>query len=121
MKDPHRRKAEDLFENAWRRRLERPVRTLPTEAAARIAAHVGSRRRSPLSRWIPLAAAAALALAVGTTLLRDPGPPPLPPAAGVPGDLPLGEGEILLWLDTSTPLYMTFQPPAAAPSPEEKS
>jgi len=121
MKDTPEEPVEKRFEEAWRRRLERPLRTPPPQAAARIAAQLESRRRSRITRWIPLAAAAAVALAVGVTLLREPAPQLSLPARPTPEVRPLGEGEILLWLDENTPLYMTFQPPAVAPSSEEKS
>jgi hypothetical protein len=46
-----------------------------------------------------------------------------PPGAGIsPRETtPLGNGEVLIWLDEQTPLYMTFQPSAEGQASENKS
>ncbi len=60
------------------------------------------------------AAAAVLLAAVGGTVLRRPDRTiPEPPGASRQEAVPLGSGEVLMWIDDQTPLYMTFQVPEA--------
>lgn len=101
------------FEDRWRTWAARPPRTSPAAAAAAVRERL--RRPAPHRWWLPAAAAAALTV---TALLsvRSLGPPrpastPSSPA-GAEATMPLGEGEVLLWLDEDTPLYMTYQQPS---------
>jgi len=104
--------SEDRFIEAWKQWAQRP----PTQSAVEAAATVSSRlplRRQPRSWW-PLAAAAALAATVAlsiywSTFVRQVTPPG--PAINLQEAAPMGNGEVLIWLDEQTPLYMTFQPP----------
>mgnify|MGYP001031048983 CR=1 FL=1 len=101
------------FEEAWRRWLDRPPRRSGRDAALRLVAAVEARRRR-YRIWFPSAAAAALILVVAITAIvfrppRETRPPGAVIETGQP--LPLGRGEVLIWLDEDTPLYMTFQSP----------
>jgi hypothetical protein len=100
------------FEQAWKQYAQRPPRLSPAEAAE----HVRRRLYTPAPvRYWRFAAAAALilagALAVLWTTLPDPPPEPGPIAESSVEPAPLSNGEVLLWLDDRTPLYMTFQSP----------
>jgi len=108
---------------AWKRRLERPPALPPQAAAARVRARLDARTRQPrLRRWQLATAgavtAAALLVAVFLVPSRGPGhdgaggEPRLAASAGVvaTGATP-SEGEVLLWLDSETPLYLTLAPP----------
>ena len=115
MKPPVNKAPEERFDDAFKRWAERPPRLSPAEAAARMASLIreGQQRRQP--RWAYAAAAAAL-FAVGALVfhwarLSTPHQTPKPVLA-VQEAAPLSEGEVLMWLDKDTPLYMTFQPPA---------
>ncbi len=105
----------DRFEEAWRKWTARPTRQSPSEGAARIVELIRGRQRRRQRVWAYAAAAvllAGIAVAVHWTGLPVPSAPP-PPAAAV-GEAPsLGQGEVLMWIDKDTPLYMTFQPPEA--------
>ncbi len=111
MKSPEDDGLDNGFEQAWRRWAAQPPRQSPTEAAAGVALRI-RQRRGRRSSWMLAAAAAALLAAVGTTILWR-------PSRTVPSALPVteqealapGKGEVLLWLDEQTPLYMTFQAP----------
>ncbi len=115
------RRREERFINAWRNWAQQPPRRPPAEAAANVAGRLSKRPRS--QPWWVLAAAVivlAVALAVHwTTVSRR------TPHAGVGNGAheisPLGEGEVLIWLDEKTPLYMTFQPPEEAAVERNKS
>ncbi len=99
------------FIRAWKGWLQRPPRTTASEAAARISGLVLPRRPG-LRRWVPLAAAAGLAGALIMSVLWLPQRVQAPgPFAVTRSGPPLGKGEVLIWLDDATPLYMTFQPP----------
>ncbi len=103
----------DRFEETWRNWVRRPPRKSPAEAAARVAGLIRDRRRQRRTIWACAAAAVVMA-AVGVAirwadLSRQ--PVSVPPAALVQEAPQLGQGEVLMWLDEETPLYMTFQPP----------
>ncbi len=111
MKELKKPEPEDPFETAWRAWLDRPVRKQPEPAWLERRILRVRRRRQRI--WLPLAAAAALASALGIAVFfrhkeaLAPGP-----LASVTAVSPtLGQGEVLLWLDEQTPLYMTFQAP----------
>ncbi len=97
---------------AWREYAARPPRRSPSDAAAAIALQIRqlpARRQRPT--WYLAAAAALLLAAVSTTVLWKPlGTSPRSQPAAVQGTS-LGKGEVLMWLDEKTPLYMTFQEP----------
>jgi len=114
MTSQYDRNAEERFTRAWKEWLDRPMKNQPSEAAAR-ATEVLQHRRQSHPRWIPLTAAAALACVLGFSIflvLRQPGPPERR-FSEVSAPAPLGNGEILIWIDERTPLYMTFQAPDA--------
>lgn len=112
---------EDRFVKEWKQWLEQPLATPPARAAARISSLLEARRRSRLLRWAPAFAAAAVLIA-GIFLSRGIGPErPRSEAVGEWKAPALKEGEVLLWLDRSTPLYMTFSPPAKETSRRDKS
>ncbi len=114
MQPPEKKTPEERFEEAWREWTRRPPRQAPAEAAARVGSLIreGQRRRQP--RWAIAAAAAVLFAAIAvavhwTRLSYQPGlPQPVPAVREAPQ---LGGGEVLMWIDKDTPLYMTFQPP----------
>ncbi len=100
------------FEDRWREWASHPPHRSPASAARAVRTRLS---RPPAPRWWLPAAAAALAV---TALLsvRSLGPPgPVPaslPLAGAEATPPLGDGEVLIWLDKDTPLYMTYQQPS---------
>lgn len=109
------------FEQALRERAARPPDTSPAAAAAAIRERLksldgGSRIVMPAWGWGIVAV--GLALAVGTLgRLGGPGLAPEPPpqvalVAPAPAGTTLGDGQVLIWLDERTPLYMNFAPPA---------
>ncbi len=112
MKSPEDDGLNDRFVQAWKRWAALPPRQSPAEAAAGVALRIRQRRGRRRSSWMLAAAAAILLAAVGTTILWR-------PARTVPHALPVteqetmapGKGEVLLWIDEQTPLYMTFQAP----------
>ena len=100
------------FEEKWRAWSGRP----PRKSAAFAAAEVKRRLRQGQTsdqRWrIPVAAAAAITLCgwLGVRLLNPPKPAPVPaPADVAAAAAPLDDGQVLIWLDSDTPLYMTYQ------------
>ena len=105
------RKREERFVNAWKDWAQRPPRQSPREAAALV---VGRLPKRSYSRpwWLLAAATVALSVALAvhwnniSRQTRQAGD-----SAGLQESLPAGEGEVLIWLDEKTPLYMTFQPP----------
>ena len=107
------RKREQQFLNAWKIRAQQQPRLSPGEAAARVVGRLP--KRSPSRPWWLLAAAAVVLSAALTvhwaTLSRR------TTQTGTGIDLQqspaMSEGEVLIWLDDKTPLYMTFQPPEA--------
>jgi len=113
--------SEERFKEEWRRWLERPTRLAPSEAAERIALSLPAQRPQH-NRLRSLAAAAALLLAMVALSVwmtrRSPAPQHF---MSIEETAPIGDGEVLIWLDDETPLYMTFQAPETAPSKEGKS
>lgn len=103
----------EQFEERWKTWAGRPPRTSPEDAARQVLARLdgGERRISPrLPRMTWLAAAAAVLLAVAVGLFAP--HPPSPRTAEVAAP-PLDDGVVLIWLDSETPLYMSFAPPPA--------
>jgi ferric-dicitrate binding protein FerR (iron transport regulator) len=114
--------AEDRFIEAWRRWARRPPARSPADAAAAVSRRLPPRRQPRY--WWALAAAAALMMTLAiavhwSNLVRRASPP----GAGIsPRETtPIGNGEVLIWLDEQTPLYMTFQPSAEGQASENKS
>jgi hypothetical protein len=107
------------FDDELKKWAERPASTPPVWAARRVLARIDeedARRHRwrfqmrPAALWLA-SAAAVLALVVGTFLLRNESSPvPLAVQAELETP-PLGNGVALIWIDSETPLYMTFQPP----------
>ncbi len=105
------RRCEERFVSAWKRWAQQPPQRSPAEAAANVAMRLSKRPRS--QPWWLLAAAVivlAVALAVHWTVVSR-RTPDAEAGNGAHEISPLGEGEVLIWLDDKTPLYMTFQPP----------
>lgn len=122
MSSNNSRDPEDRFLEAWKHWAQRPPRQSPAEAAAAVS------RRLPLRQqrrsWWALAAAAAMtvtvALAVQWSIFIRRATPP-GPTINLQESAPMSKGEVLIWLDDETPLYMTFQPPENGPAPGNKS
>jgi hypothetical protein len=105
MNDPNKPGPEEQFEKAWRTWLEKPIRPLPGPGWLN-----GELRRKNRGRqrfWLPLAAAAAFVLLFAVFIERDSTHPEN--AETIVESPTLGQGEVLIWLDEKTPLYMTFQ------------
>ena len=102
----------ERFDERFKAWAERPPRTSPEKAARQVLARLdGSGRRGlPSPIWLAAAAAVLLALAVGLFAPR----PPVPPRTAEAAAPPLDGGVVLIWLDSETPLYMSFAPPPAA-------
>jgi hypothetical protein len=100
------------FEEKWREWSRRPPRKSAAFAAAEVKRELRG-HRAPVHRWRVPAAAAAVAVCgyIGVRLLNPPAPAPVPPPAvvTVPAAAPLNDGQVLIWLDSETPLYMTYQ------------
>jgi hypothetical protein len=116
------RDPEDRFIEAWKQWARRPPARSPAEAAAAVSGRLTVRRERPY--WWALAAAAALTLTIAmavhwSIIIRRAGPP----GANITRQetAPMGNGEVLIWLDEQTPLYMNFQPPANTRALENKS
>ena len=113
----------DRFDEEWKAWTSRRPEISPEEAGRRVLARLDephgwrrhwsrfTARAFPTStlRW----ATAAVVLALGVTILAPHQRPEAPPpTAGA--DVPtLEEGVVLIWLDSQTPLYMTWDPPHA--------
>ena len=99
------------LERAWRAWAERPTRLSPDQASRRVAEALVRRRRRVAVRRTLAAVAALVVVALALGIRRDQVQPiAVPrPAAGAQ----LGAGQVLIWLDAETPLYMTFEAPAA--------
>ena len=106
MNDPETR-----FEDAWREWASRPPRRTPAIAGQRVAATIRGRRRRRPAWLMAVASMTALLIVVvaGTWLLHN-GEPPVMNGNRLAAPA-LGHGEVLIWLDEETPLYMTFQSP----------
>lgn len=118
------RETDARFDEAFRAWAARPPDRPPAAAAREIRARITSRPHTarPGNAWPPRygwawATAGVLVLAVGLGgLLRlgrsGPGTEAPPAAiAALPATAPLGDGEVLIWLDAETPLFMNFAPP----------
>jgi hypothetical protein len=104
------RDEEERFARAWNRWLEHPLNKQPSEAARDILPLLKERRAMNRPLWMPIAAAAALALG-GAVMWKSLHAPKTYPSAGMQEASQVGQGEVLMWLDEKTPLYMTFQTP----------
>jgi hypothetical protein len=118
----------ERFDSELRAWAGRPPARTPAAAAREIAAQIEG-RPTPAPRFHPGWAwtAAGLAAAVGIVgLLRVGDAPPTGLAPTAPsrasGPAPphfgggaLDEGQVLIWLDPETPLYMNFAPPTQGP------
>jgi hypothetical protein len=114
------------FEQALRARAARPPETSPAAAAAAVRERLKSADRNvriTLPAWGWGLAAVALALALGTLgRLGEPRLAPEPPpqialVASTTGGTTLRDGQVLIWLDERTPLYMNFAPPGGGSAP----
>jgi hypothetical protein len=116
----------DRLDEALRALAARPPAVTPAAAARGIAARIeGLGRRAPRLRpaWAWTAATVLVAGGIAV-LLRVGQPPPAgsdpvvgarePAGAGLSLAGTLADGEVLIWLDAETPLYMSFAPPARA-------
>ncbi len=113
---------EDRFIEAWKEWAQRPPTRSPAEAAAALSSRLNVRRKQ--THWWALAAAAVLTVTIAvavhwSTMLRRTGAP----GANISHQeaTPIGNGEVLIWLDEKTPLYMNFQPPETGQASENKS
>ena len=103
----------DRFDDALREWAGRQPRRTPQQAATAVRSAIHGDRRRRSIRRSALASAAALALAVTTGLLWQPGSQRETVVAAVAETgAGLGEGVVLMWLDDETPLYMNFHSPA---------
>jgi hypothetical protein len=107
------RSPEDRFDEALRAWADRPPRLDSRAAARAVTSRLGERRRQPPRLVWTLATAAAVAVAAaGVLVVRVTSPPLGPQQAGMVLATPtLTEGQILIWLDEETPLYMTYAAP----------
>ena len=101
------------FEEAWRRWATRPPRRGPEAAAREVAAALRLRRERRRLRRVVLAAAAAVLIVVPLAVHRSTQPSVAPEGVAAL-EPPVAEGQVLIWLDEETPLYMTFQAPEGA-------
>ncbi len=100
------------FEQAWKRWSAQPPRQSPADAAATVAFRIRQRPAVHRSNWYLAAAAAVLLALVGTVVVWRPVRKTIQPQQeSQQASLPLGKGEVLIWIDEQTPLYMTFQTP----------
>ena len=113
---------EDRFVEAWKKWARRPPKQSPAEAAAAVSRRLPARQERRY--WWALAAAAALTVTIAlafhwSDFVRRAGSP----GANVSRQdaTPMGNGEVLIWLDEETPLYMNFQPPENGQVLENKS
>jgi hypothetical protein len=99
------------FLEAWEKWAGRGTRLSPATAAGRIRSRLAGPERH--FRCVYAAAATALiCVSAGLTYIWLISQPPAPGPAAISQQItPLGEGEVLMWLDDQTPLYMNFQPP----------
>ena len=104
--------AEERFARAWNQWLDHPLKKQPEKAARDILLLLEKPRRTHRQLWMPIASAAALALALGGSVMwRSLHTRSAPAPAGMQAPSKVGQGEVLMWLDDRTPLYMTFQTP----------
>ena len=111
--NPHDDDLDARFQEAWREWTRRPTRLSPAAAADRVRARLVPQPRN--LRWAYAAAAALLCVSAGLSYLwLNSRSSILQPTAATQQMAPLGEGEVLMWLDEKTPLYMNFQPPGGS-------
>jgi len=107
---------EARFEREWREWLNRPVRRSPEAAGAQVSELVRTRLRRGRPVWASFATAAAAVAVLAGTVIFFPRriPTDVPSGISRPGAVsePAQPGEVLIWLDEDTPLYMHFLPPA---------
>jgi hypothetical protein len=102
----------ERFEQAFRAWAERPTRLSPEQASHAVVEAARQRRRRGTARRTLLAAAALGAVALTLGIQSDGRQPaPTPPPAVRLEPAPLDAGQVLIWLDQETPLYMTFEAP----------
>ena len=107
-------KTEEQFAQAWKQWLDRPAKKEPRQAAAEISAVLQERPRASRPLWLPVFAAAALALVVAVSVFwRSPRRAAVPAMVATQTVSPANDDEVVMWLDADTPLYMTFQSPAS--------
>ncbi len=122
MKSPGGEDLDSRFAEAWKKWTRRPPQKSPAAAAAEVAYRIRHRPSAQHQSWYLAAAAAMLLLLVGTTVLWKPWRiAPAPRPASFQETIPMGKGEVLIWLDEQTPLYMTFQAPEDEEGKEGKS
>ncbi len=114
--------SEERFTEAWRQWATRPPRRSPAEAAAAVSSRLPLRRER--TYWWALAAAASLTVTIAfsihwSALVRHAAPPEA--TIKLEETRPMGNGEVLIWLDEQTPLYMNFQPPGNGQASGDKS
>jgi hypothetical protein len=103
---------EQRFAAAWKRHAERPPRQSASAATAKVTLRILHRPAHRRTGWFLTAAAAVLLAAVaGTVFWRPARTIPEPLRVTDRESSPLGSGEVLMWIDDQTPLYMTFQVP----------
>jgi len=114
--NPHNDDLDNPFKEAWREWTQRQTRLSPAAAADRVRSRLMPQPR--YYRWVYAAAAALICASAGLSYLwLNSRSPVLQPAVVMQQMAPLGEGEVLMWLDDKTPLYMNFQPPGGARVP----
>lgn len=107
---------ERRFVLAWSSWLDRPVRSSPEAAAARVARLLRQSRPRRRPAWVLGTAGVSLAVLAMLVLIlprrtgMELSAPPIAKPAAVE---PVQPGEVLIWIDDETPLYMHFQPPDA--------
>ena len=104
------RPSEQEFEEQWRDWATRPPSRTPRQAAEAVRGRLGPRHRGHRVQWAVAAAAAVILVAAGLALHLITGSSGKPTVveSAITGPS-LGPGEVLMWLDQETPLYMTFQ------------
>ena len=104
---------DERFDEALRDWGGRPPRLDSASAAAAVASRLRERRRHPPRLVWALATTAAVALAaVGVLVVQVATPPIGPQQVGMVAATPtLTEGQVLIWLDEETPLYMPYAAP----------
>ncbi len=113
--------SEERFDLALKAFAARTPQRAPAQAAASIVRQIRQRPQYRITDWGLTVAAACLLAAVGTTFLWK-APRDLPNDSNrlYASAQPLSPGEVLLWIDEETPLYMTFQPPEGNSEKGEK-
>ena len=99
------------FLDAWEKWAGRGPRLSPAAAAGRVQSRLTKPQRH--FQWAYAAVATAMiCVSAGLTYFWVNSHAPIPGPASISQQVaPLGDGEVLMWLDDQTPLYMNFQPP----------